>query len=231
MNKDKLKKLNEKFETAHPHAITRWAVETYRPKVALSSSFGAKSAVMLHIISQVDPDTPILFLNPGFHFQETLEFVERMKKRLDLNIREFKATPNQIKETEEKIKAGKDDGQCCDERKVQLAEQSLVGLDCWIAGLRRDQGASRKNIPIVQQFESGLIKVHPLANWTGKDIADYMKENNLPTHPLWDKGYTSIGCIHSTSLPDASGAERSGRWKGTEKTECGIHTFTPQKKK
>ena len=108
-------------------------------------------------------------------------------------------------------------------------QRSLAGLTCWIAGLRRSQGDTRKDIKIVEEYQSGLIKVHPLAHWSGKQLYAYMTQHSLPFHPLWDKGYTSIGCEPCTRLPLSADDERSGRWAGLEKKECGIHTFMQQK--
>ena len=108
-------------------------------------------------------------------------------------------------------------------------KQSLEGLACWIAGLRRNQGTSRKDIKIIEEYGTGLVKVHPLANWTAKEIYGYMKKNDLPFHPLWEKGYTSVGCEPCTSLPIPGQDERSGRWAGSDKKECGIHTFMNKK--
>jgi phosphoadenosine phosphosulfate reductase len=224
--------LNKKFETADPHAILRWAVATYGQKAALSSSFGSQAAVLLHMISEIDPTVPVLFLDTGFLFKETIQYKDDLKKRLHLNIKEFRATPEQIAAVKKKL-ADPDNkaGLCCDDTKVDLMKRSLEGVACWIAGLRRKQSATRKNIDIIEDYGSGLIKVHPIANWTSKDVYDYMKKHDLPFHPLWEKGYTSIGCEPCTSLPVAGQDERSGRWAGQEKTECGIHTFLAKDKK
>ncbi len=225
-----IKQRNEKFETASPQEILRWAIKTYSPKVGLSSSFGGQSAALLHMAVQIDPKIPILFIDTGFLFKQTLEFVETLKRRFNLNIKTFRATPDEIDVTRKNLNSRKDDsGICCDDSKVACMQRSLEGLDCWIAGLRRQQGSTRKNIDIVEEYRSGLVKVHPLANWTGKQIYSYMKENDLPFHPLWEKGYTSIGCEPCTTLPPLDGGERSGRWAGLEKKECGIHTFLEKK--
>lgn len=222
--------LNKKFETATPQKILEWAIKTYKPKLGLSSSFGGQSAALIHMAIQIDRAVPILFLDTGYLFKETHEFVQILKNRFDLNLRTFKATPEQMKITRENLNKRKDlTGVCCDETKVSLMQQSLEGLNCWIAGLRRSQGATRKDIEIVEEYSSGLVKVHPLATWSGKQIYAYMKKHDLPFHPLWEKGYTSIGCEPCTSLPVAGADERSGRWAGLEKKECGIHTFLEKK--
>jgi phosphoadenosine phosphosulfate reductase len=223
--------LNKKFETADPHAILRWAIATHGKGAAMSSSFGAQSAVLLHMLVEIDPSVPVLFLDTGFLFKETLQFKEDLKKRFKLNIKEFRATPEQMAVVKKRLSdPNNTPGMCCDDTKVDLMKRSLEGVTCWIAGLRRSQSSTRKGIDIVEEYGSGLIKVHPIANWSSRDVYDYMKKHDLPFHPLWEKGYTSIGCEPCTSLPLA-GDERSGRWAGQSKTECGIHTFLPKEKK
>lgn len=231
LTKDEIEALNAKFETAPPEEILRWALTTYKGKVGLSSSFGGQSAALIHMATRIDPNVPILFLNTGFLFMETLKYAADLAEKLHLNIREFKASREQIEETKRNLeKRAKEGGtKCCDDAKIDLMRQSLHGLSCWIAGLRRGQGSSRKDIKIIEEYGDGLVKVHPLANWSGKDLYAYMKKHNLPFHPLWEKGFTSIGCEPCTALPSGEG-ERSGRWTGLDKTECGIHTFLEKKK-
>ena len=225
-----LNQLNQKFETASPQEILAWAIRTYSPKIGLTSSFGGQSAALIHMAIQIEPSLPILFLNTGFLFGETLDFVDSLKKRFHLNVREFKASPEQMAVTKKNLESRRDEsGVCCDETKVELMQRSLEGLDCWIAGLRRSQGATRKDIKIIEKYGTGLVKVHPLANWTAKQVHAYAKDNGLPFHPLWEKGYTSVGCEPCTRLPLVGEGERSGRWAGLEKKECGIHTFLEKK--
>ncbi len=226
-----IKTLNEKFETVAPQEILRWAIENNRGKVALSSSFGGQSAALIHMAIQIEPRLPILFLDTGFLFKETYAFVEQLSTKWNLNLKTFRASSAQIAQTKRNIETRVDNsGVCCDDSKVDLMQRSLEGLTCWIAGLRRSQGDARKNINIIEQYQSGLIKAHPLANWSGKQLYAYMQEHALPFHPLWEKGYTSIGCEPCTGLPLSADDERSGRWAGLEKTECGIHTFMQHNK-
>lgn len=230
LTKNDIASLNERFEKAEPQDILRWAITSHPGKVALSSSFGGHSAALIHMAIQIEPNLPILFLNTGFLFMETLEFAAGLTRRFHLNVREFKASREQIEETRRnlEIRARQGGAKCCDDAKIDLMKRSLEGFSCWIAGLRRSQGSGRKDIKIVEEYESGLIKVHPLANWSDRDLYAYMKRHNLPFHPLWEKGFTSIGCEPCTSLP-GTGGERSGRWAGLDKTECGIHTFLDKK--
>lgn len=224
LNDHRIAELNARFETAAPQDILAWAIQAF-PGAALSSSFGGESAGLIHMAIRIKPDIPILFLDTGFLFKETLEFKDRLKKRFNLNVREFTATPLQIEQTRRNLlDKTSNGGVCCDDAKVDLMKRSLVGVDCWIAGLRRNQSSSRKDTKIVENYGGGLVKVHPLVNWTSKEIYEYLKKHDLPFHPLWEKGFKSIGCEPCTQPPNV-GDDRSGRWAGLEKTECGIHTF------
>lgn len=230
MDAGKAAELNNSLETATPQEILRWAIKTYGQGAALSSSFGGQSAALIHMAVQIKPDLPILFLDTGFLFKQTHDFKDQLKKKLKLNIKEFRATPAQIEQTRKNLAARKNPSDpCCDDGKVDAMRRSLEGVTCWISGLRRSQGAGRSTIAIIEEQQAGLIKVHPLARWSGKDLYAYMTQHNLPFHPLWEKGYTSIGCEPCTSLPVPGQGERSGRWAGSDKTECGIHTFLPKK--
>lgn len=225
------KELNARFETAGPEEILRWAIRTYAGRTGLSSSFGGESVGLIHMAIAIEPKIPILFVDTGFLFKETLTFVDEVTRRFSLNLRVFRATPLEIEQTKRNLEKRRLTGspECCDASKIRCIEDSLAGLDCWVAGLRRSQSSTRKNINIIEEYRSGLVKVHPLANWTPKDLYGYMTKHGLPFHPLWERGYKSIGCEPCTALP-AGGDDRSGRWQGMDKTECGIHTFMEKKK-
>jgi len=220
-------KLNGEFEMKTPQDIVSWAVKQFKPHMALSSSFGAQSALLIHMCTQIDPEISVLFVDTGFLFKETYEFAEQLKQRFHLNLKIFRPSEKNIAMTKERLKNG--DPRCCEDGKVEAMQNSLEGVKCWIAGLMRGQAESRKNVKIVEEYESGLIKVHPIATWTLKDVHAYMTKYNLPYHPLWEKGYTSIGCEPCTRKPSAGKDDRSGRWAGHAKTECGIHTFMKKK--
>ena len=214
------------LESAPPQEILAWAIQTYRPRAAVTSSFGVESAAILHMATRVDPDMPIILLDTGFLFPETHAYARELTRRLGLNLKVYRASAAQIKATRRRLDAGMEPGgSCCETTKVSLMRRALEGLDCWIAGLRRDQSGSRKRTPVVQTLDSGLVKVHPLATWTAERVRAYMVEHTLPIHPLWFRGYTSVGCWPCTTPPLHQGDLRSGRWPGTEKTECGIHVM------
>ena len=225
-----LEQLSKDFETKTAPEILKWAFDTY-PKIAISSSFGADAIGLLHMAVQIRPDVPIHFVNTGFLFPETLEYVERMKKLLNLNVVEFKTKNNvdAFMQQHPDIQKINPDF-CCAENKVEPMQRALEGLDAWIAGLRRDQSKTRKDTPILQPYKTGIVKIHPIANWTSKQLHYYIVEHKLPFHPLYDQGYPSIGCFPCTRKPADPSDPRSGRWAGNDKTECGIHTFMDQEK-
>lgn len=227
-----LEKLNVRFEKAQPAEILRWAIDEFKPKVALSSSFQTESVALLHMVSEIDPSIRVLFLETGWHFKETLDFKNEVVKRFGLtNVADLKADPKK-REALSQATGGKpyeaNPDQCCYLNKVEPLEEALKGLNAWISGIRRSQSKTRKDIQIVEEYQK-LFKINPLANVTSGDIWWYIKEHKLPIHPLFQKGYLSIGCWPCTKPVQPGDDERSGRWAGTDKTECGIHTFLKPK--
>ena len=229
-----LRQLNDAFERAQPAEIIRWAVEAFRPDVALTSSFGADSAALIHMAIQADPAIIIRFVDTGFHFPETLQFLEDLRRRFHLNVRVFRtrlAAGDIERLKRERAARPIDDRYCCGEYKVEATERALAGLRCWITGLMREEAPTRRHTPIVEVLESGMTKVAPIAGWTAKQLYAYMQEHRLPFHPLWARGYTSIGCALHTQPPVDPRNPRSGRWAGQDKTECGIHDIGKPKRK
>ena len=227
MTDAELKELNAKFEPAHPVEIIRWAVQAFGPEAGLTSSFGADSAAMIHLALQADPRISIRTVDTGFLFPETVRFTDELRRRWNLNLTVVRTRlPDaEIATLKADHAAGTpiDEAFCCGEYKREATERALAGLRCWIAGLMRVESATRKNTPIVQRLSTGMIKVAPIAAWTHKQVYDYMQEHQLPYHPLWAQGYTSIGCAIHTQKPVDPNDPRSGRWAGQDKTECGIH--------
>ena len=222
---DEIDALNERFRGAPPTDIIAHACERFGYAVAVSSSFGAESACLLSLATRVRPDIPVLFIDTGFLFGETLRFRDALVERLKLNVKvvrpavdhaEFLRTHGRLYET--------DPDRCCEINKVEPLRRGLQGLACWISGVRGDQTDYRRGMRYFEQ-KGDLTKVSPLLGWSGRDVFAYLKAEGLPLHPLWDKGYTSIGCEPCTAVPGDPGDPRSGRWKGKHKSECGIHTF------
>lgn len=217
--------LEKRFAASGTRAMLAALVKENRGRrVALVSSFGSNSVVLLHLVASVDPSLPVLFVDTGKLFGPTLDYVAELTRLLGLkDVRVVGPERNHLRERDP---AGAlwltDPDACCALRKVEPLAQALEGFDIWISGRKRYQGGKRAALP---QFEAdgARLKVNPLADWTSGDVEIYRQAFSLPQHPLVAKGYRSIGCEPCTS-PVAEGEdERAGRWRGREKTECGIH--------
>jgi phosphoadenosine phosphosulfate reductase len=204
------------FESAAAGSVIAWAVERFGGHLALACSF--QDAVIVDLAVAVDPRIEVVFLDTEAHFPETLEYVEAIRARYDLNL------------TVTKPVAGAEDfpcgsAQCCEYRKVRPLRKALAGNEAWLTGLKRVDAPTRAATPIVSYDENwGMVKINPLATWTDADIAGYEADHSIPRHPLLSQGYLSIGCA-PTTRPVAEGEDpRAGRWSGTDKVECGLHT-------
>ncbi len=216
---------SEMLADAPAERIIRWAVDAFAPRLAVSSSFGAESACLLHLASRAWPEIPVLFVNTGFLFPETLRFRDELVERLKLNVQESKPlvpTEQFLAERGELYKTDPD--ACCAVNKVEPMDRAIAGYDAWLSGIRRDQSPTRASTPIVARLDSGLYKVSPIAAWSTRQVHEYLKRHELPYHPLFEQGYLSIGCTHCTRRVAPGQDPRSGRWSGFEKTECGLHT-------
>ena len=221
--------LNERFETAHPREIVRWALDASGlERIALASAFQAEGTCVMHMATRIRPDVPILFLETGFHFDETLEIKRRLTERLSLNVLEL--TGDYTAESQAEAFGARlyerDPDRCCQINKVEPMLGALRGLDAWITAFRRDSSPTRANAPIVDRYElepgRWIVKVNPVATWTRRDTWAYLKEHDLPHNPLYDLGYASIGCAPCTRLQFPGEPERAGRWAGLSRWECGI---------
>ena len=226
--------VNRELEVAGPDEIIRWAVATFGEQCFITTSFQVSGMVLLHKIKEIAPRMEVLFIDTLHHFPETLAFKERIRKEWNLNLVELRRELPQ--NVFEKRYGGprlfeRDQDLCCLMHKVDPLRLALEDprRRCWIVGLRRDQSAARARIRIVED-DGGIIKVHPLANWTRDTIDYYLEKYHVPHNPLFDDGYLSIGCHPDTctSRPTANRPgmnERDGRWSGRSKLECGLHTF------
>jgi phosphoadenosine phosphosulfate reductase len=187
----------------------------------ITSSFQAECVVLTHIVREVRPDVPVLFLDTFHHFPQTLEYRDMMTERYGLTLINLRAKEPDIGLWEKESTTA-----CCARHKVEPLFAALDGYDTWLTALRRDQSASRANLQQVEPFKlsSGKMiqRVAPIAAWTAKDVWKYAKEHEIPLLPLYDLGYASIGCEPCTSVPFDPDNPRSGRWSG-QKLECGIH--------
>jgi phosphoadenosine phosphosulfate reductase len=219
--------LNARLRHARPQKILREALKAYPGKIAIVSSFGAESAVLLHMAAEVDSTFPVLFLDTGQHFGQTLDYRKNLATRLGLtNVRDLRPAFQDLALTDPKADLWKTNTEaCCNIRKVLPLDRVLrPEFDAWITGRKRFQATTRASLPVVERGEGDKIKFNPLANWTKADLDAYVAEHDLPVHPLTAFGYPSIGCWPCTKPVEHGADDRSGRWAGSEKIECGIHT-------
>ena len=196
--------------------------------LAIVSSFGAESAVLLHLIAQVDPNIPVLFLDTGKHFPETLAYRDELVAKIGLtNLQVLTPDPDELAQKDETgLRWSYDPDGCCDIRKVRPLEKALAQVDASFTGRKAFQSKTRANLPRFELDTSdaqGRLKINPLIDWSAEEITAYFEEHDLPRHPLIAQGYPSIGCSPCTSQVEEGEDPRSGRWKGWDKTECGIH--------
>jgi len=217
--------LNSKFETESPGRILEWVWETFDPEmVAATSSFQSQSIPLLHLISRFSPDLPIIFIDTGFHFPETLVFRDRLVRDFGLCIKTIKpeTSPNRFKGQTRELYHNNPD-LCCYINKVKPLQDAKLKLHGWITGIRRDQTDVRANTSIISVDKDGLYKICPMATWTRDDVWSYINEHELPVHPLLSQGYLSIGCAPCTKPVLLGEGEREGRWPDHIKNECGMH--------
>ncbi|KZL22311.1 phosphoadenylyl-sulfate reductase [Pseudovibrio sp. WM33] len=208
------------------HALT----EQFSGEIALVSSFGADSSVLLRMVSQIDVRTPVLFVDTGKLFGETKRYRDELVEQLGLlNVRVITPEPEDLAEKDPKGALwASDTDACCHIRKVVPLAKALGGFEAWISGRKRHQADTRASLEHFE-VEEGCIKVNPLANWTAAEVLQYAKDNSLPPHPLVAEGYPSIGCMPCTDKVAPGEDPRSGRWRGQDKTECGIHFSSASK--
>lgn len=221
-----LEKESVALEARSPEERLAFAVELFGDRLLFTSSFGAGSGVLLHMWSRVARGLPVVFVDTGFLFDETLAYRDRLASELGLTIeivRPAIASGDFLVEHGADIYL-KDPDFCCKTNKVDPLAEHVARARGWVSGLRRDQSKARASTPILLPTEGGPVKVHPLATMTAADASAYMERHAIPEHPLRARRYLSIGCAPCTR-PVADGEdERAGRWAGTGKTECGLHT-------
>lgn len=205
--------------------LDRLCREVFPGRIAIVSSFGTESAVLLEMVARADPATPVIFLNTGKLFGETLKYRDQLIRRLGLtDIRVVQPKPAVLaKEDPDGRLWARNPDRCCALRKTLPLAEALAGFDAWISGQKRFQATSRQSVSMIETDDAGRVKVNPLAHWSRADIDEAFAATGLPRHPLEAEGYPSIGCIPCTTRVAAGEDPRAGRWRGLEKTECGIH--------
>jgi phosphoadenosine phosphosulfate reductase len=212
---DELVTTSRGFETATPSEILRWTFDRFGANVAMACSF--EDVALLHILLQQRPKTEIIFLDTLGHFYETYKFVNQIEREWKLNLTRTKPGPDA-----DAWPCGTE--QCCALRKVEPLKRAVQGKAAWITAVKRSDAPTRATMPIVSWDDKfGLVKVNPFANWSDDDVEYYLRDQGLPEHPLWAKGYASIGCAAMTLKPAPGADRRSGRWAGLDKDECGLH--------
>jgi phosphoadenosine phosphosulfate reductase len=222
-------RLNTRFADADaPEMLRTLLCERLLGDVAVVSSFGAESAVLLDLVSAVDPATPVLFLDTGRHFAETLAYRDKLGARLGLtDLRVIAPDPDELAARDEAgLRWSYDPDGCCELRKVRPLARALADFDASITGRKAFQASTRAALPRFE-LDGDKLKVNPLASWSKEALDAYAVERALPRHPLLAAGYGSIGCQPCTSKVKPGEDPRAGRWRGWDKTECGIHTPVP----
>lgn len=212
---EQLAELSVEFERLPASKIIQWAVDSFAPHLALTASM--TDAVLIDLAVKVYPEIEVVFIDTGYHFPETLETVERVRRRYGLNMKIMTVAHHDEALWE------LDPENCCSAVKVGQLDRALLGKSAWLSGLRREEADSRVKAPIVARDLRGLIKVNPIALWSDLDVAGYIADHDVPVNPLVTQGYPSIGCMPCTVKPTDPDDPRSGRWAGRSKTECGLH--------
>lgn len=220
--------LNARFAgVAAPDLLKAVLTEGQLGRIAVVSSFGTESAVLLHLVALAAPATPVVFVDTLKMFRETLEYRDALVRRLGLtDSRSVTPDPAALAAKDDKgLRWSYDPDGCCEIRKVEPLARAKRGLDAWISGRKAFQSSTRSNIPRFQ-IEDGRLKINPLADWTKDDLNAWFDAHDLPRHPLEAEGYLSIGCEPCTSKVQPGEDPRAGRWRGWDKVECGIHAVS-----
>jgi phosphoadenosine phosphosulfate reductase len=226
VSEKELAAVSAELEQQPPEAILGWAFGVFGPDVALATGFGAEGCVLIHMTSTINKSARIFYLDTDLLFPETYKLREELEARYGVRLEQrvprlslqaqAEAYGDNLWEREPDL--------CCRLRKVQPLREVLGGLRAWITAIRRDQSPTRANASIVERDRKfGLIKINPLARWSSREVWAYIRQYDIPYNPLYDQGYGSIGCVPCTTMIQIGEGERAGRWRGTMKTECGLH--------
>jgi len=222
-----LSEISASLEKISAEERVRWALEHFRPDIMLSSSFGAQSAVSLHLVTQQWPEIPVVLVDTGYLFPETYRFVDELTDRLKLNLKVYRASLSPAWQEARDGKLWEHGVEGIEQynklNKVEPMQRAMreLGVRGWITGLRRQQAKSRNGVGVLQK-QNGVVKIQPIIDWTDRMVYDYLKKYELPYHPLWEQGYVSIGDMHTTRPLSADMTEEETRFFGL-KRECGLH--------
>jgi phosphoadenosine phosphosulfate reductase len=223
----RLEEWNRDLEARTAQKRVRWALQEFRGHAALSTSFGVQSAVMLHLVTQIDPQVPVVFVDTGYLFPETYRFAEELTSRLGLNLKVYTPSLTPARQEalygklwEQGVEGLEKYGRI---NKVEPMNRALreLGARVWLTGLRREHASTREELSVVKQ-QNRILKVHPIIDWTDRQIGEYLRAHDLPYHPLWEQGYVSVGDVHSTMRFADGMRPEDTRFSGL-KRECGLH--------
>lgn len=227
-SKEQIEAASRQLDGKPAEEILRWAVDTFFPRLTMSTAFQASGNCLTHMLAEIEPRVRIFNLDTGYQFPETLAMRDRIKERYGINV-ELIRPELTVAEYEKKHGQplyARDPTQCCYDRKVLPQKKALVGYDALISGIRKDQTANRGKIDVVQwDPKYNVVKISPLLTWTKKDVWNFISKHDIPYNPLHDQGYPSIGCWPCTEPVEAGADDRAGRWAGSGKTECGLHVI------
>jgi len=227
LSPEELARYNDNLEQASAPERVEWVLAGFQPHVVLSSSFGAQAAISLHLVTQLWPDIPVVLIDTGYLFPETYRFADDLAARLKLNLKVYRAAESPAwqearygREWEQGIEGLERYNR---RNKVEPMQRALreLGAKAWITGLRRQQASTRAKLGVLD-VQNGVVKVQPIIDWTDRDVFQYLKKHDLPYHPLWEKGYLSIGDTHSSRPVSEGVSEEESRFFGL-KRECGLH--------
>ena len=225
---NELKQSSERLETATSPQIIQWAVDRFGDKLTMATAFGPEGMTIIHMLASIAPDLHVFNLETGYQFPETLDMVRRIRERygMEIELASAETTVEQFEQMHGGPLYKRNPDKCCFERKIVVLRRVLKEKSAWMSAIRRDQSPDRARAPIVGWDKKfGLVKISPLANSTKQDIWKMITDEDVPYNPLHDQGYTSIGCQPCTRSVLFGEDERAGRWSGTQKTECGLHSL------
>ena len=223
--------ISDGFEGAAPETLLRWAIEAFSPDIALASGFGAEGCVLIAMLSAIKPiragsDMRIFYLDTDLLFPETYALRDQLEERYGV---QFERRATSLSISDQAAKYGerlweREPDLCCRLRKVEPLREMLKGMRAWVTAIRRDQSPARASTGLVEWDDRfGLVKINPLAAWSTRDVWNYIAKHDVPYNPLHDQQYPSVGCMPCTTPVQIGEVSRAGRWRGTVKSECGIH--------
>ena len=223
---EELQEISAEYETRSPEAVLRWALEQFDDAVALATGFGAEGCVLIHMLAGINPDARIFYLDTDLLFPETYALRDHLVRRYRVRFERRSARLSlamQAREFGDRLWERQPD-LCCKLRKVEPLGEMLRDLNAWITAIRRDQTKARATAGVIERDQKfGLIKINPLARWSSIDVWNYIAKHDIPFNPLHESGYASIGCTPCTTAVRIGEDSRAGRWRGSSKTECGLH--------